>query len=206
MKNVRSTLALIVLTMACGSLAQALESSSGLFVEPGLTFGRGDTSANYPDPLTSSTGTADGLGLSARLGFHFSEAFFFGLDGRYSRPQFKDSRVSYDASAVASNWGPVIGMQMPQFGLRVWAVAVTGGDLDPEASGSFDVKFKKAAGYRVGAGWHLAAFSVNLEYEDLKYDQTLLESVGSLPSGMTFDSVTLKDRKWIVSVSFPLSF
>ncbi len=180
-------------------------SGAGLFVEPGVTFERGDTTVTYPSPLSNSTGKADGFGLMGRLGFHLGGVVFLGADARYSMPQFKDSALSYDAKATATNWGPVVGIQMPVVGLRVWGNYILGGELDPEASGNVDVKFKKAAGYRIGAGFKVIFLSINLEYQELKYDQTELQALGPFSIGTNFDSVKLTDKAWVASVSFPIN-
>lgn len=184
--------------------AEAQESRMGLFVEPLISYEVGDTSVNYPSPFSNSKGTVSGFGLGTKLGFHFYESFFVGLDGRYSMPQFKDSSVSYDAKAVSTNWGPLVGMQMPNIGLRVWGTFIVDGELDPEKSGSFDVAFKKASGYRVGAGFRISIVSLNLEYQQLDYDETSLEQIGPFTSTATFNNVNLYNKSWIASVSFPL--
>jgi Outer membrane protein beta-barrel domain len=184
----------------------AAEPSSkfGLMVEPSLTYELGSSTTNYPSPLSSATGNINGLGLGARIGFHLSEAFFLGVDGRYSMPQYKDSSVSYDAKAVATNWGPVVGIQMPEIGLRAWGAVILGGELDPEKSGNFDVAFKKATGVRIGAGFRVSAVSLNVEYQDLKYGDTVLEQVGPFTSGSSLSSVNMSNKTWIVGLSFPL--
>jgi hypothetical protein len=93
---------------------------------------------------------------------------------------------------------------MPEIGLRVWATAILGGELDPEKSGSFDVSFKKAKGFRVGTGFRLSIVSLNLEYQQLKYDETILEELGPFSSNSALSNVTLENKTWIASVSFPL--
>jgi len=121
-------------------------------------------------------------------------------------PQFKDSSVNYDARAVSTNYGPVVGVQMPIVGLRLWGSYILGGDLNPEESEGFDVRFRDASGYRVGAGFRLAAVSLNLEYQEQKYGQSNLEQVGtfSFAPGSTIDSVELESKTWLASLSFPL--
>ena len=112
--------AFFFITSAFAINAAAEQSAMGLFLEPSVTYESSETDVNYPSPFSSSSGKADGLGLGARAGMHFYESFFLGLDVRYAMPQFKDSSVSYDAKSVSTNWGPVVGMQMPIVGLRVW--------------------------------------------------------------------------------------
>ena len=195
----------ILLSLGFISTANAI-SAGGLFVEPAVTYETGTTDVNYPSPLSNSSGEMKGLGLGARLGFHVSEVLFLGVDARYSKPDFKDSSVSYDSESSAYNWGPVIGMQMPIVGLRIWGSYILGGELDPEKSGSFDVKFTKGTGYRVGAGFRIAAVSLNLEYQQLNYDSATLQQLGPFSSTSEFDGVDLESQLWIASVSFPLEF
>jgi hemerythrin-like domain-containing protein len=176
----------------------------GLFVEPGFTYEAGDTSTNYPSPLSNSTGRLEGFGLSARLGFHINEVFFLAADFRYSMPQYKDSSVTYDAKAIATNWGPVVGLQMPNLGMRIWGTYILAGELNPEKSGAFDVKFQSATGYRVGAGFRIAALSLNLEYQQVKYGQTTLEQLGPFAVSSALSGVNPEIKSWIASISFPL--
>jgi hypothetical protein len=180
------------------------QSVGGLFVEPGLTYELGKTSVDYPAPLSNSSGEANGFGLTGRFGVHVHSAVFLALDARYAMPKFTDSSVSYDAQATSFNWGPVVGVQMPVAGLRVWGGYVAGGYLDPEASGAVDVKFQDSTGFRVGAGFRLAMLSLNLEYQNLSYGKAQLEKLGPFTPGTNFDSVKLENESWIASVSFPL--
>lgn len=178
----------------------------GLYVEPAVTYEAGDTSINYPSPLTNSAGRVEGLGLGARIGFHLMDAFIVALDLRYAMPQFKDSSVNYDAKSTATNFGPVVAFQMPIVGLRVWGSYVLTGELNPEASGSVDVKFQDATGYRVGAGFRILMLSLNLEYQQIKYGKANLEQLGPFIPGTIFDNVSLENKTWIGSVSFPMEF
>lgn len=201
--NFRSlVLPLLILSGPVSVMADS--DSLGLFVEPMVTYELGSTSTNYPSPLRSSSGNIDGLGVGARAGFHFSEVLFAAGDLRYSMPRFDDSSVSYNAKAVATNWGLVVGMQMPTLGLRVWGTYVLGGELNPEASSGLDVKFSRAQGYRIGAGFRVTAVSLNLEYQALRYDSTTLEQLGPFSSGATLDGVVHENKSWLASVSFPL--
>lgn len=191
---------LIALTTGATAFAQ---SAGGLFIEPGVTYERGETTIDYPAPFSNSTGEANGFGLMGRLGFHLQDIIILGLDARYAMPKFTDSSVSYDAEATSFNWGPFVGIQTPLLGIRVWGNYVAGGFLDPKSSGNLDVKFEESTGYRVGAGIHWLMVSINLEYQNLKYNKAILESIGGFNPGSTFDSVKPKNESWILSVSFP---
>lgn len=194
------SLALAALILTPAAKAQ----DSGIFVEPSLTYELGDSKTNYPAPLSNSSGEISGFGLGGRGGFHVNEAIFVGLDGRYSFTKFKDSNVNYDADATGYNLAPVVGFQMPDIGLRVWGSYVVMGELNPEESRGWDVKYTDAMGPRIGAGFRIASISVNLEYQDLKYDKATLEAVGPFNPGDSFDNVELSNKSWIASVSFPL--
>jgi hypothetical protein len=196
--------AILGLLFSSGVVRAEENSHSGLFVEPLLTYELETTKINYPPPLSDSSGSMVGLGLGARLGFQISEIIFVAGDFRYSLPQFKDSSVSYDARSVATNFGPVVGIQMPHIGVRVWGTYLLAGELNPERSGSIDVKFSDLKGYRVGAGFRIQAVSVNLELQQLKYGVASLEQLGPFSSNSSFSNVNLESNGWIASVSFPL--
>lgn len=185
-----------------GSSVTLAEDGGGLFVEPAVTYETSKFDVNYPG--TSSDGKTNGFGLGARLGFHVSEVFFAGLDGRYSMLKIEDNNsvFNYDSDGAAYNWGPVVGIQMPDIGLRVWASYIVDARYNPDADGNLDFQFSKGKGYRVGAGFHLSSVSLNLEYQDVNYDRTDAQQLG--PFTGSFDDVELKNKTWIVSVSFPI--
>ncbi len=187
--------------------AQSEPSDVGLFLEPGVSYEMGKTTTDWPSPFRNSTGESNGLGLMGRVGLHVADIFFVGLDARYSMTTFKDSSVSYSADAQQFNWGPLVGVQTPLFGIRVWGNYVAGGFLDPKASGSpsLDVKLEEPTGYRLGVGGRYLMLSINLEYQNVQYNKTTLEAVGSYSAGQSFSSVKPKNEAWIVSVSFPFS-
>jgi hypothetical protein len=193
----------LILPLIFGS-SIALAQESGLFVEPGVTYETSDTDVDYPAPFGNSSGSVKGFGLMGRGGFHINEAFFVAADLRYSKPKFTDSSVDYDATADASNYGLAVGFQMPDIGLRVWGDYIFGGTLNPDSSSGIDVKFEAAKGFRVGAGFRIAAFSVNLEYQDLKYGDTKLEELGPFTSDTALSSTELRNKSYILSASFPL--
>ncbi|MFN8845750.1 MAG: hypothetical protein ACK5V3_03035 [Bdellovibrionales bacterium] len=98
----------------------------------------------------------------------------------------------------------MVGIQMPHLGLRLWGTAIMGGELNPESSGGFDVTFRDATGYRVGAGFRIGTLSLNLEYQDSKYGETNLQKLGPFSPGSNLDGVELENKSWVASVSFPL--
>ncbi len=129
---------------------------------------------------------------------------FLGIDGRYSKLQFNDSAYG-DAEGSTYNYGPTLGLQTPLWGIRVWGSYIMGGEYDP-ASGSnnVDMKFTDARGSRVGGGIRFAALSINLEYENMTYNRSNIESIGSLDIDSSTD-VDLDSAGYLLSVSFPLS-
>ena len=179
------------------------QSDAGLFVEPSVHYETGESSVNFPG-LGDSSGTSNGYGVGARLGFHVSEVLFAGIDGRYSQTQFKDSSANQDSKSNNYNVGPVIGMQMPNLGLRLWGAYVVDGEMNPEESRGFDVNFEDPTGPRLGAAFRFASLSLDVEYQQLKYGSSTLERVGAFDPNASFDNVNLQNDSWIVSLSFPV--
>ena len=179
------------------------ESVGGAFVEPMLTYERGTGEVDFPSPINSSSTDINGFGIGARLGLHVFDTIFLGLDGRYSMPKFEDSSLGQDIRAKAWNYGPVVGLQMPtSIALRVWAGYIFDGRLDPDKDKNVNEKFTDAHGYRIGAGLKLGIVSLNLEYQDLKYDNTDINEVGIFNPGYSTSNIHLDTSSWILSASF----
>lgn len=185
------------------ALMAAMPAAAGFYIEPGITYEKGDNELEWPAPLSSSTGTGQGLGFNLKLGYHANDIFFVGLDGSYSKPKFESSAATdYSAEATSTLYGAVIGAQMPVAGLRIWGGYIFGGDLDPEEDGGVDVKFEGAKGPKVGVGIKILIVSVNLEYMDLEYGTSKLEEAGPV----TGELGKFKNKVGLLSVSFPLTF
>ncbi len=197
----KSFLLVAAMVVGLGSVANAQERRGGLFVEPGITYEFGTT--NTSTPVGDSGGTNRGFGLMGRLGFHVSDVVFLAADARYSKPHFKDGNI--DADADAYQVGPVVGIQMPVAGLRVWGEYIAQAQLDPGATNNFDAKFKNGTGFSVGAGFHLLAVSLNLEYQKVDYKTTEFQAAGPFTNAGDSDRVRAKNEAYVVSVSFPLS-
>ena len=186
------------------SLPAMANNQGGLFIEPMLTYEKGEADVDLPSPFGSSHSTIDGFGMGARLGFHVLESVFIGLDGRYSKPDYKNNDTDINSEASAYNYGPVVGIQMPTpLGIRVWAGYIADGQMDVDKDQGVDFKFKDASGYRVGGGIKLAMVSLNLEYQQITYNETELSDAGIF-SGST-SNVDQTNNSYIFSVSCPIS-
>lgn len=192
----RKILATTLLTFFSVTSVYAAEDTAGFFIEPLVTIETTKTDAPF-----GASGEARGLGIGARLGFHVSDAIFVGVDGRFSRLKYveENSTFNYDGQANAYNIAPVVGVQMPDIGLRVWAGYIVAGEMNPE-SGSVDLKMGDGTGYRIGAGFRVKSVSLNLEYQKLNYGNADVND-----GGLVSESFELDNDTWIASVSFPLA-
>lgn len=181
-------------------------NAAGLFVEPMLLGSVSDTeikTSQLPIITDDTSGRLETAGLGMRLGGHIGEVVFLAADARYNRSRFTDSFYN-SADSAGYNYGATLGVQTPFAGVRVWGTQVLGGEMDPAAGNSgLDVKFQGARGYRVGAGLHFAALALSLEYEDLTYGNTNIQSLGSLTANQDVD-VDFTQRGTILSLSFPV--
>lgn len=173
------------------------ERSGGFFFEPMVTWesGSGD--------ISNAEAETDGFGAGLRLGGHVNEWMFIAADGRYSFPSY-DLAGFGDVDAEAWNVGATLGFQMPWFvGLRAWGSWVFAGELDPDSQGLVDASFEGGTGWRVGAGFKLAFASLNVEYQDLTYDE--VSSNSGIFAGSTIGGIEQDQQTWVWSVSFPFS-
>lgn len=191
---------------ATSDSSSSSSNKGGLFVEPILTVGSEETSMKTSElPIISddTSGNSESLGLGARLGFHVSEAIFLGADGRFARTRFSDSFYG-DADGMMYNYGPTLGFQAPDIGLRVWGTYVLDGQYNPDAgSEGLDFNFEDAKGWRAGLGFRVAALSLNLEYQEIRYDKTDIEAVGNVQTNAASD-VDLENKGAMLSLSFPI--
>ncbi len=177
--------------------------AGGFFIEPGIFGSSGDTDLKASSLGTDNTGTQRGFGADLKLGGHIGEIFFLGADGRYERSRIEDASYA-NADTNTYNWGPVAGFQAPFFGLRVWGTYVVDGIADPDSGArGVDLKFKDPYGWRVGAGLRFSMVSVNLEYEDLIYRTTEIQSIGDVGIGQN-TNIDYGTRGYALSLSFPI--
>jgi hypothetical protein len=200
-------LSLMMMAFSAPSFAQdSSDNAGGLFVEPMITWERGRGDVNFPSPINSADTELDGFGVGARFGGHVYNTIFVAADGRYSIPKFKDNKINQDADAKSWNVGPVVGMQMPTpFALRVWGGWIVAGGVDVDKSQNVKEDFKSGQGYRIGAGVKLAVASFNIEYQKIKYDNTVIEEVGVFTPNTTLGGVELTNEAMVLSVSFPIA-
>jgi hypothetical protein len=182
-------------------------SKGGLFLEPMLTGSREDSTirtAQLPFVNSDTSGNLTGYGVGLRLGAHVSEILLLAADARYSKMQMDDSFYR-KADTEVYNIAPMIGLQTPLFGIRVMAGYVVAGENNPAAGAQgVDLKFKEATGWRVGAGLYIFAVSVNLEYQDLTYNTTEVESFGSIAVDRA-TSIDANSRGYTLSLGFPIA-
>lgn len=181
-------------------------SRGGFFVEPMILATKEDTTiktSQLPIITDDTSGSSTGYGVGLRIGGHVSEIVNIGLDARYSKTTLEDSFYS-KADSNAYDIAPTIGVQTPYFGVRLLAGYVVAGESDPNSGvQGLDLKFKEANGWRVGAGVFIAAVALNLEYQDLTYNSTEIQSFGSRAIN-TASSVDANNRGYTLSLSFPV--
>lgn len=181
-------------------------SKGGFFIEPMIIATQEDTTiktSQLPIVTDDTSGTSTGYGVGLRLGGHVSEIVLLGVDARYSKTTMDDSFYQ-KADSNAYDVAPVIGVQTPYYGVRLLAGYVVAGESDPNAGVTgLDLKFKEASGWRVGAGLFIAAVALNLEYQDLTYNSTEIQSLGSRVINKA-TSVDAGNRGYTLSVSFPV--
>jgi len=98
----------------------------------------------------------------------------------------------------------MIGVQTPFFGIRVYGGYVVLGETNPEAGNQgFDVKFTEPQGARVGVDFHIGLVALNVEYQDLTYNKTKIESYGLVNASGESD-VDFDTRGYTASLSFPM--
>ncbi len=182
-------------------------SKGGFFIEPLIFASQEDTSVNtsqLPIINNDTSGEARGYGVGLRFGGHVHEAVLLGLDARYAKLRMTDSTFYDDVNADVYNIAPMVGLQTPLWGIRLMAGYVVAGENNPDAgSQGVDLKFKEAQGWRLGAGVHIAAVGINLEYQDLKYNSTEVESLGPVAVNNN-TSVDADTKGYSLSVSFPI--
>lgn len=127
-----------------------------------------------PFPLKASTQVVKEI--ESRRFIHVLKAVFVGVGAHYSK------------SHNSSNYGPIVGVQIPlQIGLRLWAGYNMGRTMDLKRDYVLDQKVAETNGYRIGAGIKFKYFSLDLEYQVINNDENAINNA------------------YLLSVSVPLS-
>jgi hypothetical protein len=175
----------------------------GFYIEPALVGIQQDVDAKGGLIGSDVNGTSNGFGADLKLGGHINETFFLAADGRYERVRFAETTFE-DVNADVLNYGATIGLQAPWAGVRAWGTYVLGGTYDAErANNGADLRFEDPYGWRAGLGFRFQAISLNLEYQDLTYQTTEIESAGTLASANT-GNIDFGQRGYALSLSFPI--
>jgi hypothetical protein len=181
-------------------------SRGGVFIEPLIFYSAEDSSVHssqLPIINDDTSGNSNGYGLGFRVGGHAAEILLIGLDARYANMKNDDSFYK-DADVTVYNLAPVVILQTPFLGVRLLAGYVALGESNPSrGSQGIDLKFTEGTGPRLGAGVYVGPVSLNLEYQDLTYNKTEIESFGSVAvnSATNIDTTV---RGYTLSLSFPI--
>jgi hypothetical protein len=191
----------LVVTTACiPAMAESDSNGTGLFLEPGVSYSVTNSNVDFPG-ATNSSASASGFGALLRAGVHVYDRFFVAADGRYSLPRFEDNAANISVSATAWDIAPVIGLQVPDSGPRLYVGYVVAGSLDPQSANDKDLSFTQAQGWRIGAGLMVKHVSVNIEWQRLHYGSNRLQS-----SSQTINGVSYNPEGLVASVTFPIDF
>lgn len=175
--------------------------AGGFFVEPGLRYESISGDINLPTPLGNSDIEAQGLGVSARAGFHIFDVMFIAAEANYSQLQFDENATSFSSDGSAYSFGPTVGFQTPWAGVRVWGTYIAGGEFNPSSDNGIDLDFEDQRGYKVGLGLRFAKFGASVEYQDSTYESVDINNFG----GGNIGGLEAENQAWIGSISFPIS-
>ncbi len=200
------TLATALVFLSCTpALAQDGDyiRGTGLFLEPGVTYQNTHSTVDYGSTVGNSSAGTRGFGAVLRGGVHVWERFFVAVDGRYAFLNFNDNATNIDVAARSWDVAPTIGMQMADWGARLYVGYALAGDLDPEAANGRDAKFSQANGWRAGLGLKARNVSVNIEWQRLHYGEASLSQPGG---AATLTGVDYNGEGLVASITFPIEF
>lgn len=194
---------LIILLVSMFGVSTSYAASGGLFIEPYATYETGTAEMDLgldgnPD------GDLEGWGAGLRFGLHAGDIFFVAVDGMYSEPDFKDdSGDSFDFDTKSWLLGPVVGLQTPYAGVRVWAGYMIAGEITlDKTDDAFNIAYKDPKILKLGAGIRVGVVSLNLEYLQGKYEKIEVKNAGPFSGDYNSD---LDRDSYVLSVSFPFS-
>jgi hypothetical protein len=161
-------------------------------------------SAPLPVAESNTSGSTLGYGLGLRAGVHVLDSFFVGFDGRYAYEELNNFFYQ-DTTATAYSFGPMIGGELPYYGIRLTATYIMLGEFKPTLDAyGLNMKFTDPLGWRIGAGIRIATVSVNLEYQDLTYEKTRVISWGALPPTSAVGTQA-ESGGYVLSLSYPFT-
>lgn len=185
--------------------APSFAKDGGFFIEPYIGYEKSNAELKLTDSSTlNPDGELKGWGAGLRVGGHVGDIVFMGVDGLYSEQELRDE--SSDSRHLdTKSWlvGPVVGVQTPYAGIRVWAAYYLLGEIELDReSEAANLGFKDPRILKVGAGVRAGPVSINAEYMNGKYTKFQTRNLG--PFTGTTDAEVEKDG-YMVSVSFPFS-
>ncbi len=200
--TLRTILPAALLALGCvTATAETNSNGTGLFLEPGVTYQMNEANTTQAN-VRGSNAVTKGFGVVMKAGIHVYDRFFVAADGRYSMLKYSDNANAYNESASSWDLSPVIGMQMPDIGGRLFAGYIVTGSMDPKGSNGVDPMLENANGFRVGAGLKVNNYSVNFEWQTLRYGKSSYAAVnGAGPTDFDYKSDGI-----VASVSFPIEF
>ena len=179
---------------------------SGLYIEPGVTYTTMQSNVNYPAPFSNSSANVSGFGAVFRGGIHVFERFFVAADARYGLNKFQDNGNNISVNGSSWDLAPTIGVQMADYGVRLYGGYILAGNMDPKGVNGYDFRFEDPTGWRVGAGLKLQQLSVNIEWQTIHYGKTTVQSAGGFAAGSNTDAIKFDGNGIVASVTFPIEF
>ncbi len=202
MKLINLIVGICLTGFGASALAEGDSQGTGLYLEPGVTYQMTESNIDYSGGIANSLATARGFGVVARGGIHLYERFFVAADARYAMLNFNDNANNLSINATSWDIAPVVGVQMADYGVRLYGGYVLAGNLDPRSTRGFDSKFEDPTGWRLGAGLKLQQLSVNIEWQRIHYGKSVLERpAGAVPSNIDYNPDGI-----VASVTFPIEF
>lgn len=187
---------------AVAQMESGMSNGTGLFLEPGVSYQSTSATVDYGGGAGNSSAVTRGFGLLVRGGVHVFERFFVAADGRYAFLKFTDNSNNLNADAASWDIAPTVGIQMADWGARLYVGYVLAGNLDPKSVNGVDVKFENPTGWRVGAGLKARYLSVNIEWQRLLYGDAELNQTGAA----ALTDVKYNTEGLLASVTFPIEF
>ena len=185
------------------SVPAIAQDAGGLFIEPYAFYENGTGTLDFGS-FGDQEGDLKGLGAGLRLGGHVGDILFLAFDGQFSKPVFTSNSGNYDFDLNSWLAGITLGVQTPVAGLRVWGSYLPLGviKLDGKGSNDANIKYKAPRIFKVGAGFYVAAISINLEYISGKYQTLEIDNAGLITGDYNGNA---ERKSLLLSLSFPFA-